>query len=687
MTQILKSVKSAQSADKFMNFITPPSRPTFWRVILIVTAALPLLSIWNLINLAARLGVDIFTRASWQAGIAALVMLASMALLGLGISFTKTGDQLWSRVEALGFIPKIFGIALIVIASTGFPLVVTNSFFQNILGGEAWVRMLVFWMFSLAGMWGVKIFRKEISWSLALIVFMLCQSVLQTLLINIPLVTAYPFAMGWSETSRYYYPSLFLSRDIYGEQFALPILHPTLHALLAPPYLFDAPLWFHRFWQTFLRLALAGLIVPALMARLSIQNRGVKIFTGMWMILFLLMGPIYLHLIIPVLILLYGFSPHRPTRSWVAVLLASLWAGTSRVNWYVMPGMIVAVLYLLEVPLTCNGRSLTSARGIRMNHVLRYLLKPALWFVVGTATAYASMQIYIAFSGIPNPEDFFTSLSSPLLWYRLLPNESYAFGILPAAIFVSLPMWIVLYQQFRSRRADWHPVRIFFILAALLALFLGGLVVSLKIGGGADLHNLDAYFTMLLIVFSYLVFARYTPEKRTAEFIPLPWGNVMSIIVIPILFLTQTNISFKTYDKSRTDAVLQTLQEKVDQVNANGGEILFITQRHLISMGMLHNVTLVPEYEREELMEMAMSNNEEFLAHFKQEMESQRFDLIVVDPLTFKILARRRAFSEENNVWVRGIMRPILCNYRLEESFLEDEVALYVPQEGERVCP
>lgn len=670
------------SSAELMNLITPPSRSSFWRVILVVTAALPLLSIWNLINLAARLGVDISTRISWQAGIAALAILSSLALLGLGISFTKTGDSLWGRVEALGFIQKKIGIVVIIIALAGFPLVITNSFFQEILSGEAWVRLLIFWMFALAGMWGVKIFRKELSLPIALIVFLLCQSVLQLLLINIPSVTAYPFSMGWSETSRYYYPSLFLSRNIYGEQFALPILHPTLHALLAPPYWFDAPLWAHRFWQTFLRLALAGLIVPALMSRLSIQNRGVKIFAGMWMILFLLMGPIYLHLTIPVLILLWGFSVHHSTRTlrlrsaqaWVAVLLASLWAGTSRVNWYVVPGMIAAVLYLLEVPF--NGKN-----------IFNYLLKPALWFVIGTATAFASMQIYIALSGISNPEDFFTSLSSPLLWYRLLPNESYAFGILPAALFVSLPMWIVLYQQFRSRRADWHPVRIFFILAALLALFVGGLIVSLKIGGGADLHNLDAYFTVLLIVFSYLVFARYTSENRTAEFIPLHWGNVMSIIVIPILFLTQSNIAFKTYDPSRIDAVLQSLQAHVDEVNANGGEILFITQRHLISMGMLHNVTLIPEYEREELMEMAMSNNEEFLAHFKQDMESQRFDLIVVDPLTFKILARRRAFSEENNVWVRGIMRPILCNYRLDESFPEDEIALYVPQVGERVCP
>lgn len=162
---------------------------------------------------------------------------------------------------------------------------------------------------------------------------------------------------------------------------------------------------------------------------------------------------------------------------------------------------------------------------------------------------------------------------------------------------------------------------------------------------------------------------------------------MLAVIIIPILFLAQTNIGFKTYNPARTEKALQTLQAEVDRVNAEGGEILFITQRHLIAMGVLENVTLVPEYEREELMEMAMGNNEAYLAILKNDLESQRFDLIVVDPLTFKILARRRAFSEENNVWVRRIMRPILCNYRLDVSFPEDELALYVPQDGERVCP
>ena len=146
-----------------MNFITPPSRSTFWRVILIVTAALPLLSIWNLINLAAKLNVNLSTQTSWQAGIAGLAMLTLLALLGLGVSL-KSGDQLWGRVEALGFIQENFGIVIIIVALIGFPLVISNSFFQQILGGEAWVRMLVFWMFALAGMCVLADFQNVVDW-------------------------------------------------------------------------------------------------------------------------------------------------------------------------------------------------------------------------------------------------------------------------------------------------------------------------------------------------------------------------------------------------------------------------------------------------------------------------------------------------------------------------------------------
>jgi hypothetical protein len=538
------------------------------------------------------------------------------------------------------------------------------------------MRFLIFWYFSLVGMWGLKFLRQKTPWWIALVAIILCQSTLHLLLVYWPRVTNYPFAMGWSETSRFYFPSLFLSEKVYGQKYPWPILHPTLHLLLAPPYLFDAPLWFHRLWQVAIRYLLVGAVVPALMVRLSIPGRATRWLVGLWMFLFLFMGPVYFHLTIPVILLLLGFSRDDDRRTWIVVLLASIWCGWSRLNWYPMPGMIAAVLYLMEVP-------------YRGKNIWGYLLKPALWFIVGTLTAYISQRVYIALSGIPDSDIFYTSLASDLLWYRLWPNASYFLGILPGALLASLPAWIAMFIIIRSRKSDWHPIRLALIFGALLVLFLGGLVVSLKIGGGANLHNMDAYFSLLLIVFAYLIFARYrTEQDKPAQPVPLHWLLVVALIVMPAWSYLQFNIGLgRPGDTARTQAVLAELQERVDQVNAQGGEILFITQRHLISMHMLNGVTLVPEYEREDLMEIAMANNLQHIQAFRKEMEDQRFALIVVDPLNYNILSRRRSFAEENNVWVTRIMKHILCNYREGMSFPADEIALYVPQEGPRQCP
>jgi hypothetical protein len=396
---------------------------------------------------------------------------------------------------------------------------------------------------------------------------------------------------------------------------------------------------------------------------------------GLWMFLFQFVGPVYFHLTVPVIIVLLGFSIRNDRRTWIAVLLASIWCGWSRVNWYPMPGMIVAVLYLLELPY--QGKKIG-----------RYLLKPALWFVAGTLTAFVSQRVYIALSGVPDSDVFYTSLTSDLLWYRLWPNSSFFLGILPGALIVSLPIWIAMYVVIRARIRDWHPMRLMLILAVLLVLFLGGLVVSLKIGGGANVHNMDAYFSLLLIVFAYLIFARYRAETgETAQPVALHWLIVVLLLINPVWSFIQFSIGFGSYDAARTQSVMISLQEYVDQANEQGGEILFITQRHLISMHMLKDVTLIPEYEREDLMEIAMANNTQALSEFRKDMESQRFALIIVDPLNYNILSRRRGFSEENNVWVTRIVKPILCNYREETSFPADDIALYVPQEVPRQCP
>jgi hypothetical protein len=657
--------------------MTLPSRREFWRFVFATLAILVVLAGVGFLDRARILHVSIPQSRPWQMFFLSLVFACIMMLAGVALSYSQKGDRLCDWFETLTDSTSMrwLGVVLALIGSFGFIFTSWNSFFRQTLSGESGPRFLLFFLFSLMGMWGIKLLRRQTPWLVALIGIILVQSVLHLLLVYMNRITSYPFAMGWSETSRYYFPSLFLAEHVYGQDYPWPILHPTLHLLLAPPYLFDAPLWFHRFWQIAIRYILLAAIVPALLARLKIQDASVRWLIGLWMFLFIWIGPVYFHLAIPVMIVLIGFSAQDDRRTWVAVLLASLWCGWSRVNWYPMPGMIAAVLYFMEVPVA--GKPLW-----------RYLLRPALWFVVGTFIAFAAQRVYITLSGIPASELFYTSLTSDLLWNRLWPNSSYFLGILPGAIVASLPSWIAMYIVVRSRREDWHPVRLFLIFAALFVLFVGGVIVSLKIGGGANLHNMDAYFSMTLIVLAYLVFARYTRENgETAQQVAIPWLVIVLLILMPVWAYGQFDLSLRTYDSARTQTVLSELQSHVDDVNAQGGEILFITQRHLISMHMLKGVTLVPEYEREDLMEMAMGNNVQYLDQFLDDMENQRFALIVVDPLSYKLLPEDRSFAEENNVWVRRVMKHILCNYRQEAIFPEDEIALYVPQEGARQCP
>jgi hypothetical protein len=654
--------------------MTQPSRLTFWRILLLLTGALPFLAIWDLLRLARELGVILLSSASWMAGLIALGIGGLAALLTLTSTWFRTPERTLSLLE-LPTRVRWLRLFLLLISLTGYTIVFTIPFSRDLLGGLGWVRFLVFWGFSLLGMYGLKAIRESVPWLTALLVIILFQSSSHLLVSQLSNVTSYLFSMGWSETSRFYYPSLFLSGKIYGTRLPWPILHPSLHLLLAPPYLIDAPLWFHRFWQVFLRFALLGLTAQTLIWRLSVGDRIFRWLLGLWMVIFLFQGPVYFHLAVPLILMLWGFSSQDDRRTWIFLILASIWSGLSRINWYPMPGILASVMFLLEVPY----------HGKRPS---RYLLKPVLWTAVGFAIAFGTQRAYIALSGIPDPEFFYTSLTSNLLWYRLFPNASYRVGVLPAVLIASLPMLTALFLALRQRHADIHPLRLGLIFVALLVLFAGGLVVSMKIGGGVDIHNLDAYLSLLLIVSAYLVFRRYSPEngENLHPFI-LPWGLAVLLVAVPAWFLAGSSGGIKAYDAVRTQSVLDALQARIDKVNAQGGEILFITQRHLVSMHMLKDVEMVPEYEREELMEMAMGDNQDYLQIFRADMENQRFDAIVVDPLSYRLLGRKYPFGEENNAWVQRVMKHILCNYQEAVVFPEDQIAVYVPQHGERQCP
>ncbi len=641
--------------------MTLPSQNIFWRLALLFTAILAAFSARDTFALAEKLQVDPFASKTILGMLAFFTLTVFLAGGALSLTFGGYRQKVFSTLEISTRLDKRFRFAawpafLAILAV--FPILYTLPEFRQLFSG-AGMRFFIFWLFALAGMNRLKIIRPAFSFPAALAATLILQSAVNLFASYLPAVTDYPFALGWSETSRFYFPSLFLSEKIYGQAYPWPILHPSLHLLLTPPYWFDAPLWFHRAWQVAIRFILVGLIAPALLSRFEIKDRVLKFFILAWIFVYLFNLPLYLHLPLMIFPLLWLFRADDDRWTWILLVLASVWAGLSRLNWYPMPGLILSVLWLLETKPTAPG-------------LVARFWRPAAWTISGSLLAYAVSQAYIPLSG-NQPGDFFTSLTSDLLWYRLWPNATYAPGILPGILLFSLPLLLLLPAQgWRSHLGRLDSLA---LSAILLTLFIGGIFVSMKIGGGADLHNMDAYAVMLLIVAAYAFF-------RSAK--PVPWQVAGLLVLVMAWFAHQPNSGIVRYDRASSQAALTALQQRVD---ATGGEILFINQRHLIAMKILEGVTLIPDYEREDLMEMAMANNQAYLERFEQDISSQRFAAIVVDPLRFNYLGSDYAMGEENNAWVRRVARPVLCWYREDETFPADRVVIYVPREEGRQCP
>jgi hypothetical protein len=86
----------------------------------------------------------------------------------------------------------------------------------------------------------------------------------------------------------------------------------------------------------------------------------------------------------------------------------------------------------------------------------------------------------------------------PLLWYRLLPNSTYGEGILLGLVLAVLPLIAILVYLAITRRWKLNLLQKLSIVLPLLAFLVVGLIVSVKIGGGGDLHNLDMFIIGLM---------------------------------------------------------------------------------------------------------------------------------------------------------------------------------------------
>jgi hypothetical protein len=578
---------------------------------------------------------------------------------------------------------KAFSV-IYILSFAVFPWLVMSpaiSFMTNIP-----LRLVIFCLLSLGGAFLFRLAWPRQGWAAALLLTPLGYATAYKLASFIPDVSTYPFSLAWSEASRYYYASLWLSRQVYGFSIPPSVLHPSRYLLQSIPFLIpNSPLWLSRVWQVILWVVMAGLASWLLVRRLGIWGRGttlvISISTVLFGFLFLFQGPIYYHLLLMVILVLWGYSRSHPWRTLAVVLIASLWAGISRVNWLPVPGLLAAALYLMEVKL--KGKP-----------AWRYLSQPAMWVITGTACGYASQRAYQLWSG--NPTAWFgSSFTSDLLWYRLWPNVTFPLGILPSACLVSLPLIGLILLRLNNRLKEFHPLRLLGLVAILGVLFVGGVIVSVKIGGGSNLHNLDAYLTLLLVIGSAIFFKRFQADQTgqmtgnlQADQAASPGllsrfsENILiaGALIIPMYFILSTGGQLPKHDYQAAQTALQTINHTTQATADQGGEVLFISQRQLLTFNYVKNVHLVPEDELVFLMEMAMSGNTAYLDAFHTEISHQRFAMIVAEPLVIQWQGKSHGFGEENDAWVKQVSEPVLCYY--EPSITLDSVGLvlYIPR-------
>ena len=566
---------------------------------------------------------------------------------------------------------SLVGVVFLYIA---FPALILGYYGMYLT--EPFTRTFVFIIFVLIIALLLSVWRGNKTWLEMFLASLLSLAVLYNAASYIPHVSAFPFSLGWSEASRYYYSSLLFAEQIYGQATPLPHSNFSRYLMQSAPFVFPSlPLWVHRLWQAVMRLVFPYLGGFVLARRLGLKSRFEALLFVLWAGLFLFQGPVFYQMMVMVILVLWLFDSTRFWRSSLVVAVASVWAGLTRINWVPMPGLVAAALYLMEIQV--GGRDVKS--------LARYLWPPAVWTIAGGLIGLATQVGYIQISGLP-PELLTGALSQELLWYRLWPNLSYPPGVFLAILLVSVPLLAFIGRSMRRWKQRWHPLRWFGLAAILLVLFIGGLIISVKIGGGTNLHNLDAFLTILLLLGVYIFYGKFVDLKGEGMPARPGWQLLSLILLVPAIFAVGYGGQLVSFNFSEAEDSLDLLQSYVDQAELEEGEILFVSQRHLLTFNYIQGVELVHDYEQMILMEMAMAGNQAYLDSFKEDLESFRFSLIVHSHLPARIKDNEEyPLAEENNVYLERVASGIKCYYDIKERITLIGVDVLVPKETQ-VC-
>ncbi len=268
--------------------------------------------------------------------------------------------------------------------------------------------------------------------------------------------------------------------------------------------------------------------------------------------------------------------------------------------------------------------------------------------------------------------------SQVLLWYRLWPNSTYSTGILVGSVLATGAMLVLVLYWIASKTWKLDFWQIAASIAVVFGLLIAGLVASVKIGGGSNLHNLDMYFAVLLLLF--VIFLQWHEQHNISLSRPrVEWILFGLAIFLPIISVTGLGGPLKL---PKQDLIELTLREIKKESIEKGkmGKVLFLDQRQLITFGEVKDIELVPDYEKKYMMDQAMAGNQDYFSHFYKDLRGKRFALIVSEPLNISEKTNVDDFSEENNAWVEHVTIPMYDYYQSIYLDKKNNIQLFVPK-------
>ena len=476
-------------------------------------------------------------------------------------------------------------------------------------------------------------------------------------------ISNYPLATDWSESGRIFEAAAIYSPIVFGKALPWPWLDPGKAILEGLVLLIPgSQIWMYRFWLVLLSVfatAFTSILILRTVWNKSPQkehnqrNALLPIALVAWGILYVLQCPIYYHVLLGAILVLWLLNLDKPIITLIAVIIASAWEGLCRVNWFFMPALLVVTIYFLSVPVT--GRKL-----------FRYLLWPFIWCISGTLVSLITYYLFIKLSNHVIP--FFNlNMHYGFFRFKLWPNNAFKLGLIPGVILLSAPIiGIVLVELSRIIRKV-HWIRWSALVIILVVLFVGSTIVSLRAGGGFDLHNYDTFALILFVFGIYCGLGAVRLDKLDSS-LPRPLLDnrfvLIGLLSVPMFFALGSIHAPKDLPVQEAKDSIQQLQTIIQETNGRKSPILFIDNRHLLVYNTVPPVELYMPYEKIDLMEMAMANNNPYLNQFWEDIKGHKFSLIVSEKLQLAKQDINSPLGYENNVWVASVSDPILRYYR-----------------------